>query len=184
MDFKGGLAVFATAVMMLAENRVPLARDVIFLSEGDEEGGPHGARWLANERWDLIAAEFAINEGGWIHQDARGVARQVNITVRDKNTVVLKLVARGAPTHSAWPGIARHTAIGRLVLGLARLVATDPAPMMTDETFAPISARWRAPPTGRWRSSSASWQPRTARPRGSRRASGSSPRGLPRIGTR
>jgi acetylornithine deacetylase/succinyl-diaminopimelate desuccinylase-like protein len=136
MDFKGGLAVFATAVMMLAENRVPLARDVIFLSEGDEESGPHGARWLANARWDLIEAEFAINEGGWIHQDAQGVARQVNITVRDKNTVVLKLVARGAPTHSAWPGIARHTAIGRLVLGLAKLVATDPAPLMTEETRA------------------------------------------------
>ena len=40
IDFKGGLAVFARAVMMLAENKVPLARDVIFLSEADEEGRP------------------------------------------------------------------------------------------------------------------------------------------------
>ena len=39
IDFKGGMAVFARAVMMLAENKVPLARDVIFLAEADEEGG-------------------------------------------------------------------------------------------------------------------------------------------------
>ena len=33
IDFKGGLAVFAQAVMLLAKNKIPLARDVIFLSE-------------------------------------------------------------------------------------------------------------------------------------------------------
>jgi acetylornithine deacetylase/succinyl-diaminopimelate desuccinylase-like protein len=36
MDFKGGQAVFARAVLMLAESKVPLARDVIFLAEADE----------------------------------------------------------------------------------------------------------------------------------------------------
>lgn len=39
IDFKGGLAVFAQAVMLLAKNKVHLTRDVIFLSEADEEGG-------------------------------------------------------------------------------------------------------------------------------------------------
>src|SRR3954468_968586 len=43
VDFKGGMAVFARAAMMLAEHRVPLARDVIFLVEASEEsGGPYG----------------------------------------------------------------------------------------------------------------------------------------------
>src|SRR5690349_17616163 len=41
IDFKGGMAVFARAVMMLAENHVPLARDVIFVAEADEEGGTY-----------------------------------------------------------------------------------------------------------------------------------------------
>ncbi|MGO1076489.1 M20/M25/M40 family metallo-hydrolase [Inquilinus sp. CA228] len=152
MDFKGGLAVFARAVMMLAENKVPLARDVILLSEGDEESGPHGARWLADQRWDLIEAEFALNEGGWIFRDGRGTARQVNITVRDKNTIVLRLTARGAPTHSAWPGLAPHTAIGRLIIALARLVAREPQPMMTELTqgyFAALS-RTTEPPLAGW----------------------------------
>ena len=50
IDFKGGMAVFARAVMMLAERKVPLARDVIFLAEADEEGGEGTARrgWRAN----------------------------------------------------------------------------------------------------------------------------------------
>ena len=34
IDFKGGMAVFARAVMMLAERKVPLARDVIFVVGG------------------------------------------------------------------------------------------------------------------------------------------------------
>jgi acetylornithine deacetylase/succinyl-diaminopimelate desuccinylase-like protein len=142
MDYKGGLAVFARAVMMLAENRVPLARDVIFLSEGDEESGPHNTRWLAEQAWEKIDCEFALNEGGWIFVDGAGTARQVNITTRDKNTIVLRLRARGAPTHSAWPGAAGRTAIGRLVTALAKLVATEPAPMMTEltrEYFAALS---------------------------------------------
>jgi acetylornithine deacetylase/succinyl-diaminopimelate desuccinylase-like protein len=39
IDFKGGLAVFAHAVMDIARQKRPLARDIIFLSEADEEGG-------------------------------------------------------------------------------------------------------------------------------------------------
>jgi acetylornithine deacetylase/succinyl-diaminopimelate desuccinylase-like protein len=52
IDFKGGLAVFAQAAMMLAKNKVPLARDVIFLSEADEEGGKYNTSWLAQSHWD------------------------------------------------------------------------------------------------------------------------------------
>src|SRR5919202_1947514 len=47
IDFKGGMAVFVQAVMDLARNKVPLARDVIFLVEADEEGGRYNTTWLA-----------------------------------------------------------------------------------------------------------------------------------------
>src|SRR5215831_9481819 len=62
IDFKGGMAVFARAVMMLAERKVSLARDVIFLAEEDEEsGGPYSTEWLARQAWSDIDAEFALN---------------------------------------------------------------------------------------------------------------------------
>jgi acetylornithine deacetylase/succinyl-diaminopimelate desuccinylase-like protein len=52
IDFKGGMAVFARAAMMLAERKVPLARDVIFIAEADEEsGGPYSTAWLARDHW-------------------------------------------------------------------------------------------------------------------------------------
>jgi acetylornithine deacetylase/succinyl-diaminopimelate desuccinylase-like protein len=66
IDFKGGLAVFARAVMMLAERRVPLARDVIFMVEADEEAQPYNTTWLAERHWPKMDCEFALNEGGWI----------------------------------------------------------------------------------------------------------------------
>ena len=54
IDFKGGIAVFARAVMQLAERKVPLARDVIFMAEADEEGAPFNTSWLARDHWDKI----------------------------------------------------------------------------------------------------------------------------------
>jgi len=66
LDFKGGLAVFAEAVMRLAQNKVPLKRDIIFLSEADEEGGKYNTMWLSQSNWDKMDCEFALNEGGWI----------------------------------------------------------------------------------------------------------------------
>src|SRR5204863_3892812 len=79
IDFKGGMAVFARAVMMLAENKVPLARDVIFLVEADEEAAPYNTTWLAERQWPKIDCEFALNEGGWIIKDAGGRVRYVSI---------------------------------------------------------------------------------------------------------
>ena len=66
IDFKGGLAVFAQAVLNLARNKVALDRDVIFLSEADEEGGIYNTTWLGTQAWEKIDCEFALNEGGWI----------------------------------------------------------------------------------------------------------------------
>ena len=104
IDFKGGMAVFARAVMMLAERKVPLSRDVIFLAEADEEGGlPYNTSWLAREHWADIDAEFALNEGGWIMKGDDGRVRYVSISTADKSSVPLTVTARGTSTHSSMP---------------------------------------------------------------------------------
>src|SRR6266404_1053985 len=72
IDFKGGLAIFAQAVLDIAKQKRPLARDIIFLAEADEEGGAYGTRFLADQAWNKIDCEFALNEGGWIIKDAAG----------------------------------------------------------------------------------------------------------------
>src|SRR6202162_2960094 len=86
IDFKGGNAVFAQAVMMLAKNHIPLHRDVIFLSEADEEGGlRYSTTWLAENHWDLINCEFALNEGGWVIKNAGDKVQFVSVSTADKS---------------------------------------------------------------------------------------------------
>ena len=103
LDFKGGIAVFAQAVMRLAERKVPLARDVIFLVEADEENGRYNTTWLAEDHWAKIDAEFALNEGGWIIKGADGRVKYVSISTADKSSVPAIVTARGTSTHSSMP---------------------------------------------------------------------------------
>jgi acetylornithine deacetylase/succinyl-diaminopimelate desuccinylase-like protein len=105
IDFKGGLAVFAEAIMRLARNDVALARDVIFLAEADEEGGAYSTRWLADNHWPLIDAEFSLNEGGWIIKNRKDPekVRYVSISTADKFSITLRLTSTGNSTHSSMP---------------------------------------------------------------------------------
>jgi len=133
IDFKGGLAVFAEAAMMLARNKVPLARDVIFLAEADEEGRPLNTSWLAqNGHWDKMDCEFALNEGGWIIKDAAGRVKYVSISTADKGGLSLVLTARGTSTHSSMPR--PDNAIFRLSKALARLADYETRPQLTPAT--------------------------------------------------
>lgn len=146
IDFKGGLAVFARATMMLAENKVPLARDVIFMSEADEEGAPYNTSWLARTHWDKMNAEFALNEGGWIIKDAGGRVQYVSISTADKSAVAVVLTARGTSTHSSMPR--PDNAIFTLARALARLADHETKIELTAATrqFFATLAKTSAPP--------------------------------------
>jgi acetylornithine deacetylase/succinyl-diaminopimelate desuccinylase-like protein len=132
IDFKGGLAVFAQAVINLAKNKVPLSRDVIFLSEADEEGGLYNTRWLAEHAWDKVDCEFALNEGGWIIRDAAGKVLYVSVSTADKSSVSLVLTARGTSTHSSMPR--PDNAIYALARALVRLSEYETPVRLTPET--------------------------------------------------
>jgi len=103
IDFKGGIAVFARAAMMLAERNVALDRDVIVLVEADEEGGRYNTSWLAQSHWPAIDCEFALNEGGWIITGDSGKVRYVSISTADKSSATLVVTATGTSTHSSMP---------------------------------------------------------------------------------
>ncbi|MGC1257661.1 MAG: M20/M25/M40 family metallo-hydrolase, partial [Candidatus Acidiferrales bacterium] len=95
IDYKGGIAVFAEAIMELVKNHVALHRDVILLSEADEESGPYGTSWLAKSHWNLMDCEFALNEGGWIIKGANGGVQYVSISTGDKVAIPLIVKAQG-----------------------------------------------------------------------------------------
>ncbi len=132
IDFKGGLAVFAEAAMMLAKNKVPLARDVIFLSEADEEGGRYNTEWLAQSHWDKMDCEFSLNEGGWIIQRPDGRVRYVSISTADKIGVSLVFTAKGKSTHSSMP--LPDNAIFTLAKALAKIADYETKPLLIPST--------------------------------------------------
>ena len=132
IDFKGGLAVFAQAVLMLAKNKVALERDVIFLSEADEEGGRYNTSWLAEAHWDKIDCEFSLNEGGWIIKRPDGKVRYVSISTADKSGVSLLFTARGKSTHSSMPQ--PDSAIFTLAKALAKIADYDTQPFLIPST--------------------------------------------------
>ena len=146
IDFKGGMAVFARAAMMLAEQKIPLARDVIFMAEADEEGAPYNTTWLSRDHFDKIDAEFALNEGGWIIKDAKGKTQYVSISTADKSSVALVLTARGTSTHSSMPR--PDQAIFTLSKAMSKLADYETAVQLTASTkqFFSTLAETSAPP--------------------------------------
>lgn len=134
LDFKGGLAVFAEAMMRLARDKVPLNRDVVFLSEADEEGGKYNTTTLAESRWDKIDCEFALNEGGWIMKNPDGSVRYVSISTADKSGITILITARGTSTHSSMPR--PDNAIFHLSRAMAKLSQFDTKPHLIPSTKA------------------------------------------------
>jgi acetylornithine deacetylase/succinyl-diaminopimelate desuccinylase-like protein len=132
IDFKGGLAVFARAVMQLAERKVPLARDVILLAEADEENGRYNTGWLAREHWAEMDCEFALNEGGWIMTGEGGRVRYVSVSTADKTAIPVILTARGTSTHASLPR--PDNALVALGRALARIGDYEPPVQLTAST--------------------------------------------------
>lgn len=146
IDFKGGMAVFARAVMQLAERRVPLARDVIFVVEADEEAAQYNTSWLAQTHWAQMDCEFALNEGGWIIAGDDGKVKYVSISTADKSSIGVIVSAKGTSTHSSMPR--PDNAIFALSRALAKLSAYEAPVQLTAENrkFLAVLAKTSAPP--------------------------------------
>jgi len=119
LDNKGSLAVFAEAMIRLAQNKVPLNRDIILLSEADEESGQYNTEWLAEHYFDKIDCAASLNEGGWIMENPDGNVQYTSISTADKLSVWLELTAHGTSTHSSMP--VADDAIFTLAQALSRL---------------------------------------------------------------
>ena len=150
IDFKGGMAVFAMAALRLAERKVPLARDVIFMAEADEEGAPMNTAWLAKDHWASMDAEFVLNEGGWIIKGADDRVRYVSISTADKSVATIVLSATGTSTHSSMP--LPDNPIVALGAAIARISAYESPVQLTTESrqFFRTLATTSTGDTSRW----------------------------------
>ncbi|MGH3834444.1 MAG: M20/M25/M40 family metallo-hydrolase [Pseudonocardiaceae bacterium] len=142
LDMKGTNAAFMAALLRHLNEGARFDRDIIFLSDCDEEAGPHGARWLAERHYDKIDAGAVITEGGWTLAPPGSVEPVVvTLTRQDKMSAALQLVAQGTATHSSRPS--PDAAITRLNRAAVRLADYQPGIGLTDVTRAYFEA-WAA----------------------------------------
>ncbi|MEJ5222384.1 MAG: M20/M25/M40 family metallo-hydrolase, partial [Tepidiforma sp.] len=121
LDMKGlGIAQLMT-FLTLRRLRIPLARDVVFFAQADEEAGSeYGMRFILREHPETMDAEYVINEGGGGTTELFGVERPVySIAVAEKGPLWLRLVAEGMPGHGSVPH--DDNALDRLVRALWRI---------------------------------------------------------------
>ena len=131
LDDKSGVTAMFQVFRMIARQKVPLDRDIIFLAEAGEEGGPPvGIDFLVDKYWDKIECEFALNEGG----DALvkdGKVQYVSVATTEKVPDRMRLVARGISGHGSMPRL--DNPIVHLSAAVAKLGAWQP-PMHLNET--------------------------------------------------
>src|SRR5579871_5859258 len=101
-DDKSLLAAELAVVVELRRRNVKLDRDIILLSEADEEAGSSGVQWMIANAWDKIDAEFALNEGGLALTTGSG--RHVyEIQTTEKIPTRVLLTAHGVAGHGSLP---------------------------------------------------------------------------------
>ena len=106
-DDKAMAAAIVDVALGLAGER--LSRDVIVaLTSGEETGGFEGVQWLLKNHRDLIDAELALNEGGYVvvSSDLSRV-EAVKLQVAEKTYQSFRLTARGPGGHSSVPPMDR-----------------------------------------------------------------------------
>ncbi|HXJ39199.1 MAG TPA: M20/M25/M40 family metallo-hydrolase [Bryobacteraceae bacterium] len=101
-DDKDLLAAELAVMVDLARRKVALDRDVILLSESDEESGSTGTKWVIQNAWPKIDAEFALNEFTYILPTASGVP-VFQIQTAEKIPTRVRLTAHGVAGHGSLP---------------------------------------------------------------------------------
>lgn len=103
LDMKGANAAFMSAVLRHLRQGTRFDRDIIYLSDCDEEGGPYGTTWLVEHHWAKVAAGVVLTEGGWLINQSNGRPMLASLVCSDKRSVVVELSAEARATHSTKP---------------------------------------------------------------------------------
>lgn len=101
-DDKSLLAAELAVMVEIKRRNIKLSRDVILLSEADEEEGSTGIQWMIQHAWPKIDAEFALGEGGYILETKDG-PKLFEVQTSEKIPSRIVLTARGTAGHGSLP---------------------------------------------------------------------------------
>lgn len=105
LDCKHLVTMEVFILKLLAEERLPQRGDLILAATADEEmGGKWGVKWLVENCYDKIAADYVINEGAGPPLKIRG-KEIYTIQTAEKGPLWIKIRVGGIPGHASLPGI-------------------------------------------------------------------------------
>lgn len=103
LDMKNIDAIQLMVILLLRREGVPLARDIVFMLNADEEeGGRWGAKWMQEEHADLIGAAAGVTELGGNAFEFAG-KKFFMVQTGEKAGAGFILRARGTPGHASQP---------------------------------------------------------------------------------
>ena len=102
LDTKSLLAAELAVMVEIKRRNIKLSRDLILLSEADEEAGSSGIQWLIQHAAPKIDAEFAFNEGGSVWESKNGT-RVFLVQTAEKIPTRVVLTAKGPAGHGSLP---------------------------------------------------------------------------------
>jgi len=122
LDDKALLAAELAVMIEIKNRNLPLARDVILMSESDEENGASGIQWMLQHAYSKIDAEFALNEGGY-NFDSGGLRRVYQVQTAEKIPTRILLTARGVQAPGSLPRA--DNPLVRLARAVLKIVDSD-----------------------------------------------------------
>jgi len=131
-DDKDKLVAVLMSMLLIKRSGAVLDRDLIFLAESGEEADPTGVgiRFMADNHFDQIDAEFALSEGPGATM-VNGRVATVQITTTEKIPRRVRLVANGTSGHGSIPRL--DDAVTHLS-GAVQRVGTWQTPMRLNDT--------------------------------------------------
>jgi acetylornithine deacetylase/succinyl-diaminopimelate desuccinylase-like protein len=135
-DDKAMAAIWADALIRFKQGGYKPKRTIkLALTCGEETTWAfNGAQWLANNKRDLIDAEFALNEGGGGNTDGHGKLLNQEMQVGEKAVINFRLETSNPGGHSSIP--VPDNAIYELSDALVKIRAHEFPLEMTDTTRA------------------------------------------------
>lgn len=105
LDMKSTAIMQLTALTLLKQLGIVPPRDILFLSDCDEEtGGSDGASWMIKNHWDQLDPAYVLDEGGIGSRDLYTPGKLVfGVSVADKQVLWLRLHAQGISGHGSQP---------------------------------------------------------------------------------
>jgi acetylornithine deacetylase/succinyl-diaminopimelate desuccinylase-like protein len=125
-------ATMAVALRRLAGSGFKPRGTLIYLGVADEEaGGSHGAKFLVDQHWESVKADYVITESGGVPIPAPDGIK-LPVTVAEKGINWRRLIVKGTPGHGSMP-FRTDNALVTAAEVVRRVAAYQPKARILDE---------------------------------------------------